>query len=336
MIVEFDKMIKRVISLGVSDSDISSYFHVAYGIDQNFLYGCGVSITSLLIHNQNTNFSFHVFIDDTIHDDDVARFSEICARYNTRVFIYIIDANNLKSLPTTKNWTHAIYFRFIVAEYFIGKVSQLLYLDADVVCHNSIQKLVQLDLEDKVAAVATERDEQWWQKRANTLGYPDISKGYFNSGVMYVNLVAWKENEVTSQSISLLLDASLSHKISYPDQDVLNILLSNKVVHLDGIYNTQFSLNYELKENFYYPVKDDTVFIHYVGPTKPWHEWATYETAKPFADARSASPWSTVPLLKAKNSNHLRYCAKHNLYQGKKVKGFIYYVIYFYKKVFNI
>ncbi|OHT22628.1 lipopolysaccharide 3-alpha-galactosyltransferase [Providencia stuartii] len=336
MIVEFDKMIKRVISLGISDSDVSSYFHVAYGIDQNFLYGCGVSITSLLIHNQNTNFSFHVFIDDSINDDDIARFNEICTKYNTRVSIYIIDAYNLKSLPTTKNWTHAIYFRFIVAEYFIGKINELLYLDADVVCNNSIQGLMRLNLSGKVAAVATERDEQWWKKRANTLGYPDISNGYFNSGVMYVNLVAWKENEVTNRSIALLLDDNLSHKISYPDQDVLNILLSGKVIHLDSIYNTQFSLNYELKEKFYYPVKTYTVFIHYVGPTKPWHEWATYETAKPFSDARAASPWSTVPLLKAKNSNHLRYCAKHNLYQGKKIKGFIYYVIYFYKKILNI
>lgn len=330
MIVEFDKMIKRVISLGVSDSDISSYFHVAYGIDQNFLYGCGVSITSLLIHNQNMNFSFHVFIDDSINDDDIARFNEICTKYNTRVSIYIIDANNLKSLPTTKNWTHAIYFRFIVAEYFIGKIKELLYLDADVVCNNSIQELMQLDLSDNVAAVATERDEQWWQKRANTLGYPDISKGYFNSGVMYVNLVAWKEHQVTNQSIALLLDDNLSHKISYPDQDV-----SDKVIHLNGTYNTQFSLNYELKEKFYYPVKDDTIFIHYIGPTKPWHEWATYETAKPFTEARAASPWNTVPLLKAKSSNHLRYCAKHNFYQRKMILGFVHYTMYFYKKIFN-
>ncbi|XPE67440.1 glycosyltransferase [Shigella flexneri] len=32
-------------------------------------------------------------------------------------------------------------------------------------------------------------------------------------------------------------------------------------------YNTQFSLNYELKKSFVCPINDETVLIHYVGPT---------------------------------------------------------------------
>ncbi|EMP8819579.1 lipopolysaccharide 1,3-galactosyltransferase, partial [Escherichia coli] len=32
-------------------ASVASSFHVAYGIDQNFLFGCGVSITSVLLHN---------------------------------------------------------------------------------------------------------------------------------------------------------------------------------------------------------------------------------------------------------------------------------------------
>ncbi|WP_349254600.1 glycosyltransferase [Escherichia coli] len=34
-------------------------------------------------------------------------------------------------------------------------------------------------------------------------------------------------------------------------------------------YNTRYSINYELKDKVDNPVNDDTVFIHYVGPTKP-------------------------------------------------------------------
>ncbi|EOG1934904.1 lipopolysaccharide 3-alpha-galactosyltransferase [Providencia stuartii] len=335
MVVEFDKMIQQVIPLGVSDLDISSYFHVAYGIDHNFLYGCGVSIASLLMHNERTNFSFHVFIDDSISDTDLARFRELSDDYNVQITLYIINSSSIKTLPTTKNWTHAIYFRFIVAEYFINKIDYLLYLDADVVCNNSIEGLTQLDLQNKVAAVVTERDENWWKKRAQTLGFPEVSAGYFNSGVVYVNLAVWEENQVTKKSMSLLMDTNINHKISYPDQDVLNILLADKVVYLDVVYNTQFSLNYELKDQFHYPVNQNTIFIHYVGPTKPWHEWATYETAKPFSDARSVSPWNNVPLLKAKNSNHLRYCAKHMFNQGKLFSGIKNSIQYFWAKLSN-
>lgn len=58
-------------------------------------------------------------------------------------------------------------------------------------------------------------------------------------------------------------------KITHPDQDVLNMLLADKLVYADIKYNTQFSLNYQLKESFKNPVTNDTVFIHYIGPTKP-------------------------------------------------------------------
>ncbi|MGQ7158914.1 glycosyltransferase, partial [Escherichia coli] len=35
--------------------------NVSYGIDKNFLYGAGVSISSVLINNSDINFVFHVF-----------------------------------------------------------------------------------------------------------------------------------------------------------------------------------------------------------------------------------------------------------------------------------
>nr|WP_305071634.1 glycosyltransferase [Providencia sp. wls1938] len=326
-------MVKKVIPLGNNEIDDSSYHHVAYGIDRNFLYGCGVSIVSLLMHNPHIQLAFHVFIDESMSDEDITKFTEICRLYNTKITIYFIDSNNVKKLPTTKNWTHAIYFRFIIAEYFKDKIDYLLYLDADVACNHNIDELLSLNLFSYVAAVVPERDEQWWQKRADSLGFPFISKGYFNSGVMYINLQVWKANNVTEKSMALLMDNDVSHRLAYPDQDVLNILLTDSVLFISSIFNTQFSLNYELKKSFDFPVNPTTVFIHYVGPTKPWHEWACYETAQPFLAAKTASPWRDVPLLKAKSSNHLRYCAKHSFKQKLYWRGIKSQVQYFLAKI---
>ena len=52
------------------------------------------------------------------------------------------------------------------------------------------------------------------------------------------------------------------------------MLLADKLIFADIKYNTQFSLNYQLKESFINPVTNDTIFIHYIGPTKPRHDWA--------------------------------------------------------------
>ncbi|HCH7934541.1 MULTISPECIES: glycosyltransferase [Providencia] len=333
MNIEFDRMIKNKISIGYIDEDEYNAIHVAYGIDNNFLYGCGVSIVSLLINNLDKKFIFHVFIDNLMKDADIKKFREICSQYNTRVILYFIDATSLSNLPTTKNWTHAIYFRFIIAEYFKNKINYLLYLDADIICHRKIDDLIHEMLDGKVAAVVAERDASWWKNRANNLGFPEISAGYFNSGVMYINLVVWHEQHVTKNAVDLLMNHSISAKLSYPDQDVLNILLMGKVVYIKSIFNTQFSLNYELKDKFEYPVNEQTVFIHYVGPTKPWHEWACYPSAEPFLKARMASPWRDIPLMEPSSSNYLRYCAKHKIKQKKYLQGLIFYIQYFVSKI---
>ncbi|RYH97055.1 hypothetical protein EVY45_17010 [Escherichia coli] len=63
-------------------ASVASSFHVAYGIDKNFLFGCGVSITSVLLHNNDVSFVFHVFIDD-IPEADIQRLAQLAKSYRT-------------------------------------------------------------------------------------------------------------------------------------------------------------------------------------------------------------------------------------------------------------
>ena len=42
------------------------------------------------------------------------------------------------------------------------------------------------------------------------------------------------------------------------------MLLADKLIFADIKYNTQFSLNYQLKESFINPVTNNTIFIHYI------------------------------------------------------------------------
>lgn len=44
-------------------------FYVAYGIDKNFLFGCGVLIMLVLLYNNDVSFVFYVFIDDISEAD---------------------------------------------------------------------------------------------------------------------------------------------------------------------------------------------------------------------------------------------------------------------------
>ncbi|MGL4674803.1 MAG: glycosyltransferase, partial [Wohlfahrtiimonas sp.] len=249
--------------------------------------------------------------------------------------IYLVDCEQLKSLPSTKNWSYATYFRFIIADYFSNQLERMIYMDADIMCQGSLRPLLDIQFEhNQIAAVVPERDSIWWKKRADALGIPSIASGYFNAGFLVLNLVNWSKFDISTKAMELLSQDAVKAKLSYLDQDILNMLLTEKVIYLDGKYNTQYSINYELqkgkKEN---PITPNTVLIHYIGPTKPWHEWASYPTAQSFVDAKNASPWKDIPLLKAKSSNHLRYCAKHLFNQGKVVAGIKNNLQYFWVKL---
>lgn len=190
-----------------------------------------------------------------------------------------------------------------------------------------------MDLANNVAAVVTERDANWWSLRGQSLQCNELEKGYFNSGVLLINTLAWAQESVSAKAMSMLADKAIVSRLTYMDQDILNLILLGKVKFIDAKYNTQFSLNYELKKSFICPINDETVLIHYVGPTKPWHYWAGYPSAQPFIKAKEASPWKNEPLMRPVNSNYARYCAKHNFKQNKPINGIMNYIYYFYLKI---
>ncbi|WLI78143.1 lipopolysaccharide 3-alpha-galactosyltransferase [Kosakonia sp. H02] len=316
------------------DSDISS-FNISYGIDKNFLYGCGISIASILLSNKNKEITFHVFTD-FITESDNAKFSALAEQYQSRIIIYLVNCDKLKSLPSTKNWTYATYFRFIIADYFSGKTDRVLYLDADIACQGNIQELIDLEFaEQQIAAVVAEGEAEWWKKRSVSLDKPGLVNGYFNAGFLLINIPCWMENNISHNAIEMLRDPIVVSKITHLDQDVLNMLLVGKAKFIDKKFNTQYSINYELKMSAINPVTENTVFIHYIGPTKPWHDWADYEVSQSFLKAKSHSPWKNDKLLKPTNANQYRYCAKHMLHQKKFIKGMVSYLFYFQKKITN-
>ena len=55
--------------------------NVSYGIDKNFLYGAGVSISSVLINNSDINFVFHVFTD-YVDDNYLKSFNETAKQFS--------------------------------------------------------------------------------------------------------------------------------------------------------------------------------------------------------------------------------------------------------------
>ncbi len=334
----FDKknIIERVIEEGVEGNQKKTSLDIAYGVDENFLFGAAISMTSILINNQDIDITFHLFTD-YIDDEYCEKIRQLVRSYNTHIYIYIVNNECLKQLPYTQSWSHAMYFRFIAFDYLASQLETLLYLDADIMCKGSLSKFADIDLSGHDAAVVKELDSKQ-TKLAARLELEGILGNYFNSGMIYANLKNWEEKNLTYQAMTMLNDPELVKKLYYYDQDVLNILFLDKVIFLNRNFNYLYSIGNEIKnidtESRPKPISEDTILIHYIGATKPWHEWARYPSSHCFEVAHAISPWSDTPLKTAVTAKQYKRRARHYIHQGKIKSGIMSYFKYAIKKIF--
>ncbi|MGQ5287800.1 glycosyltransferase family 8 protein [Pectobacterium actinidiae] len=308
--------------------------NVAYGIDKNYAMGCGISIVSILINN-NIDFTFHVFSDD-FDDEFIEKLNILSEKFKTKIVLYKIDSEMLKTLPCTDIWSHAMYFRLLAFSHLSDKISNLLYLDADVMCKGSLAQLHNLNIAPHVAAVIRDLPETQ-KKSASRLKVAALEGKYFNSGVLFVNLTIWNELNLTQKIFDKLRAGEES--IQYPDQDVMNFLLHDNVTFLPREYNTIYSIKNELKDSSHQKyneiIKNNTILIHYTGVTKPWHKWGNYPSTSYFQRALLASPWSIEDLKDAETFVEMKKRYKHLLKKGKYFSGILCAFKYSLKKHFS-
>ena len=327
--MKFDckKAIKSIIDFPGNNEIQGATLNIAWGVDENFMFGAVVSMTSVLINNKNINTHLHLFTD-YIDDDFENKIKKLAQDFSTDISIYIVDAEELKVLPNGNAWTYAMYFRFVAFEYLSDNIKTLLYIDADVICKGSLLDLCYLDIEEYIAAVVKDVDDSPARKI-------EENYNYFNSGVVYANLKKWKDDVFLDSVFDLLLDKNV--KLSFPDQDALNIVFADKVIFLPRIYNAIYGIKQELKnkniEKYKEYITPDTILIHYVGVTKPWNTWANYPSVQYFIDAWKSSPWSEKPRLQAKTPKQYKKKSRHERLQGKYFISLVSYLGYLVSKL---
>lgn len=291
----FENAVKNKINL--SGNNKKSDFHIAFGISKTFTYPVGVLITSILENNKDMKISFHIFVDDKIEDKELNRFKDLIEFYDTNIIIYEIDNSEFLNLDD-REFTIATYYRFAIPYQLKDLTDKYLYIDADMIAIRDLKDYLNINIENKIAAVV---DDFTLDKVGNPILLAEDKK-YFNAGMMYINLNLWMKEQVSEKSVSILREVNLDpkQKIKYGyefrcfDQDALNIVLKNKVKYIEPKYN--FLANISLKHNKNLQnVPMDTIFIHYHGFNKPWHEWCFHHLARYFRDYKEISPWKNEP-----------------------------------------
>ncbi|HFZ8994766.1 TPA: glycosyltransferase family 8 protein [Citrobacter freundii] len=316
------------------DKTQNKALHIAYGVNKSFLFGACISMTSLLTYNTDIPLHFHIF-SDYIDDDYSRRLQQLAAQYNTQITVYLIDNNCFSEFPYTIRYSYAAYYRFLTCEYLQSYTDRLLYLDADIICKGSVSAFLDLNMEDNILAAVLDVDMM--QERAVNVFHfsPDT---YFNTGMLYIDLKKWREYKILEKIAETFADKLLATKLTFPDQDALNLLVKGKVLFVDRRYNTFYNFDDEPKikdpTRYNQVITSDTALIHFVGVTKPWFIWAKdYPAVKYFMDIYKRSPWRDSPLFAASTLKQLKKKSVHEKYLGKQLQSYKTYLLYTWRKI---
>lgn len=335
MKIDFHKMITKKFIFDHSSNIQTKRLNISYGVDRNFLFGAGVSMTSVIVNNPEIALNFFI-VTDYVDEDYLDCVKRLAEQYHTCITILVFDNENFRSLPSTKSWTYAMYYRYFAFEYLSAELNSVLYLDADVICKGSLLELTDIYFGDEYAAVVNDIDEVRL-KSGKRLGIPELSQQYFNSGVVFANLVTWKKENLLEKAFAILHE---KHKdLLYFDQDVLNILFVGKLIPLRRDFNCIYGVDQELvnKNDDVYKtyINDNTILIHYVGVTKPWHTWAKYPVSQYFLAAYKKSTWANHGLLKAHTAKLFKRKSRHERIQKKYIRSVLSHVMYIKTKILS-
>lgn len=288
--------------------------HIAFGIDKNYVCPAGIAITSILLNHPEAHFVFHIFLDQ-VADADREKLLKTAQRFHQTIFIYCVNMEMLADVPTPiANISAAANIRFFMPMALSGIAEKFLYLDGDTLCTGNITGLFQLDLSGKVAVVIRD-EESTAKKQADRLGLR--AQQYFNSGVLLIHVAAWNELRLSDACIKLSTDPSRT--FAYLDQDVLNVLLSDRVVYAANPYNYLYNTH---SLPWAAEIPTDAALVHFTGSPKPWYLWAQgHSGAQTYMQYAQQSKWREVPLQQPRTAREKKRMAQYCLGKGDWLQG---------------
>lgn len=243
--------------------------------DKRNIMPTGVMMCSVCVNNPDLIIQFHIITDTDVAEEDHSDLAAVVAPHTrASVRFYRVAGKTLgASFPQLDSRiTRAAYFRLYITDILPPSIDKVLYLDGDVIVRHSLKGLWNTDLSCHALAAVPDMREGTTD-RFDGLGYSK-SLGYFNSGVLLINLVYWRHHQVTKQFAEFIQNRGDS--IQYHDQDVLNYIFREQKMILPIKYNFQHGFLWSKPQYDWSQYGDevnearkDPVIVHFTGD-KPW------------------------------------------------------------------
>ena len=206
------------------------------------------------------------------------------ALVGVEVSTHDVDAG-FDGLPTRWHFSPASYLPFLIGD-VCADYSVVVSLDADLIALQRLGWLLErVDLQGRTCAAVQDPFLPTFGARRQKnppIAAPDVNDDtpYFNSGVMVIDVQAWRQRTVGVRALEWTLASP--DQVGYVDQDGLNMALVGDWVPLDPRYNAiaitefQAALRRTRGESWqppraWFEWEEDPFILHFMGPNeKPW------------------------------------------------------------------
>lgn len=215
------------------------------------------TIKSICYHNRSIRF---YLINSDFPNEWLKQLNKRLEKFDSEIINCRVTSEQISRYKTDISYT--VFLRYFVADFV--KEDKALYLDCDLVVTKNLDDLFATDLQDYPLAAVRDFG-----------GRVYFGQEIFNAGVLLINNVLWKQEQMIQRLIDLTNE--WHDKVNQADQSILNMLFENRWLELDFDYNhivihERFA-NYSFPNGQEYPG-----IIHYLSERKPWqvHAGQTY------------------------------------------------------------
>ena len=211
------------------------------------------TIKSICYHNRSLRF---YLINSDFPNEWIKQINNRLEKFDSEIINCRVTSEQISRYKTDISYT--VFLRYFVADFV--KEEKALYLDCDLLVTKNLDDLFATDLQDYPLAAVRDFG-----------GRAYFGQEIFNAGVLLINNILWKQEQMTQKLIDLTNE--WHDKVDQADQSILNMLFEHKWLELDFDYNhivihKQFT-DYQLPVGQDYPG-----IIHYLSHRKPWKDLA--------------------------------------------------------------
>ena len=198
------------------------------------------------------------------------------------------DLRPLGELPISGHISPATYFRLLIPE-LLPQYDKALYLDADMLVLGDLTELWATDVSDYPVFAVQDEHAPVVSSRHGLINYRELGipedRAYFNSGVLLLNLEAWRREEIALRVADYLL--ANREAARWWDQDGLNVILADRWGRLDARWNRFGSMLPPSAMDELTP----PAIVHYAGWRKPWTRHYRHSSRELFDRFLRESGW---------------------------------------------